>query len=121
GETVRAPDEAGAGEYLIVSVDAGAAREISARRIRRVPSSPWKTGLLAPAKPRVPRAGPPLALFVDLPMLPGASAPEEQLKLALRAEPWAPHAVYASPVNSGFERRGLAMQEAVVGTLRAPL
>jgi len=121
GGTVSLTGEEGAGDFLITSVDAGAAREISARRVRRLPPSPWKTGLQAPAKTRVPRAGPPLALLVDLPMLPGATVPEEQLRIALRAKPWIPHAVYASPMSSGFERRGLAMQEAAIGTLRSSL
>ena len=121
GGTVRLDDEAGASDFLITSVEAGAAREIAGRRVRRVAPSPWRTALQAPPKPRVARAGPPLALLLDLPMLPGAAGPQDQLRLAVRAKPWVPHAAYVSPQSSGFERRTLAAREATVGRLTAAL
>jgi len=121
GRTVRIEDEAGATDFLIGSVEAGAAREISGRRIRRVAPSPWRAALAAPAVLQPVRAGPPLALLVDLPMLPGAAGPQDQLRLAVRAKPWMPHAAYVSPAASGFERRALAAREAVIGTLATPL
>lgn len=67
------------------------------------------------------RAGPPLALLIDLPMLPGAAGPQDQLRLAVRAKPWVPHAAYVSPQSTGFERRTLAAREATVGRLTAAL
>ena len=121
GDTLRLGDEAGAGDFLITSVEAGNAREIAARRVRRVAPAPWRTALPAPAKPRVARAGPPLALLLDLPMLAGPTAVEDQFRLAVRAEPWLAHAAYVSPESDGFERRSLAAHEATVGTLQAAL
>lgn len=112
---------AGAADFLVTSVEAGAAREIAARRILPVAPSPWRS--LLPAQPKTPvaRAGQPLALLLDLPMLPGAAGPHDQFKLAVRAKPWAAHAAYASPAVTGFERRALASQEAVIGRLSAPM
>ena len=121
GGTVRIEDEAGASDFLITSVEAGAAREIAGRRVRRVAPSPWRTALQAPPRPRAARAGPPLALLLDLPMMPGAAGPQDQLRLAVRAKPWVPHAAYASPQPTGFERRALAGREATVGRLTAAL
>jgi len=121
GETVRLNDEAGGTDYLVTSIETGAARAITARRIRRVAPAPWRTALHPPVKVRVSRAGPPLALLLDLPMLPGAAGPEEQLRCAVRATPWLPHATYASPETTGFERRALAGQEATIGILQSSL
>ncbi|MBO6899753.1 MAG: glycoside hydrolase TIM-barrel-like domain-containing protein [Rhizobiaceae bacterium] len=121
GAVVRLDQGSGAADYLVTNCEAGLTRQISARRLRPVAPAPWRTQVMTQAKARVPRAGLPLAVFLDLPMLPGYAEPHDALRLALRASPWVAHAAYVSPGSSGFERRGLFSREATIGILDAPL
>ena len=122
GATVRLSAEEGiSADYLVTEVELGAARRVKARQLRRVAPSPWRTRLQAPPLPPVMRSAPAMVAFVDLPMLPAASAPEDQLKVAVRARPWLAHGLYASASTSGYERRGLVTREATIGILAAPL
>jgi hypothetical protein len=66
-------------------------------------------------------AGAPFVLMLDLPMLPGETLAENQLRIAVFAKPWKTQAVLASPEGSGFSERGLVTSPAVVGELVAPL
>jgi hypothetical protein len=121
GSVIRLEADAGAADYLVTGCEVGLAREISARRLRPVAPAPWRAKVAGQARQKVPRAGPPLALFLDLPLTPGNAEPRNALKLALRAEPWIAHAAYVSPGDSGFERRALVSNEATIGMLDAAL
>ncbi|MEX0955443.1 MAG: glycoside hydrolase/phage tail family protein [Rhizobiaceae bacterium] len=121
GATVRVDGGAGASDYLVTGCEAGLTREISARRLRPVAPAPWRAKVTGQARQKVTRAGPPLALFLDLPLMPGNTEPRNALKLALRAKPWIAHATYVSPGDSGFDRRAVVSKEATVGRLEAAL
>jgi hypothetical protein len=121
GTIVRVDGGAGPSDYLVTGCDVGLTREISARRLRSVAPAPWRATVTGQARQKVTRAGPPLALFLDLPLTPGNAEPRNAFKLALRAKPWIAHAAYVSPGDSGFDRRALVSKEATVGTLDTPL
>ena len=121
GSVVRLDASSVATDYLVTNCEAGLTRRINARRLRPVAPAPWRAQVVAQPKAKVPRAGPPLALFLDLPMLPGYAEPRNALRLALRASPWIGHAAYVSPGSSGFERRSLHARQATIGVLDAPL
>ncbi|MCC0043475.1 MAG: glycoside hydrolase TIM-barrel-like domain-containing protein [Brucellaceae bacterium] len=121
GAVVRLEQGSAATDYLVTNCEAGLTRQISARRLRPVAPAPWRAQVVGQAKNKVPRAGPPLAVFLDLPLLPGYAEPRNALRIALRASPWIAHAAYVSPGESGFERRGLFSREATIGVLDAPL
>ncbi len=121
GRTVRLSEPLASGIYLVNEVETGERRTVGARRMATAPGTGW-SGTLAELKPiRSVRSGPPLALFLDLPMIGGATRPETQLRLALRARPWLAHAAHASPDTSGFTQRAVLRHEATVGHLAAPL
>ena len=108
-------------DYLVTTVETGAARAISARQVFSIPPTAWAATLPPPAPLPGNPVGPPLVVPMDLPMLPGAGSPEEQFRLAVRAKPWRSHAVYASATSDGFERRGSVTSVATVGSLNLPV
>lgn len=121
GVVIRLPEVKAGIEYLVTSVEAGAKRGIRAKQIRRVPASPWRVRQPIQTVITQPVAGPPFVVLLDLPMLPGETLPENQLRMAAYAKPWKTLAVMASPEGSGFSERGLVSASAVIGELVAPL
>jgi len=121
GKRVRLPLDGGTSDFLVTAVESGLARRVSGRRFSMTPAVGWQPGLPdAPLAPSLSR-GAPLALLLDLPMPPGGGATEDQFRLAVRAKPWTPQAVFASSGTTGFERRGTANREAIIGRLAQPL
>jgi len=108
-------------DYLVTTVETGAARAISARQVFSIPSTAWAATLPLPAPLPGNPVGPPLVVPMDLPMMPGASSPEGQFRLAVRARPWRSQAVHASATSDGFERRGSVTSVATVGSLNLPV
>lgn len=108
-------------EYMVTRIDDGLSRQVSARRIRRAAQAPWR--------PAAPPAGAgatmlvpvPHALFLDLPMGPQETSPENQFRVALRARPWRSHAVLASPEETGFGERATVTAPATLGHIEAEL
>lgn len=121
GSVVRLDAGAGAADYLVTNCEAGLTRGITARKLRPVAPAPWRAEVTGQPRLKVTRAGPPLALFLDLPLTPGNDNPHNALKIALRAKPWKAHAAYVSPGDSGFDQRSLISNEATVGRLDTPL
>ncbi len=119
GTLVRLDEAAATGTYLVTDVESGASRAVAARRLANGGPSPWRSVAPAPRPQRATREGPPLAIFLDLPMMPGVAGAENQLRIAVRARPWLPHAVYASAAESGFSRRAMVPAPAIIGVLAA--
>ncbi|MBO6719159.1 MAG: glycoside hydrolase/phage tail family protein [Rhizobiaceae bacterium] len=117
GAVVQIEGPAASADYLITECDSGLKREFRARRLRRVAPAPWRARIAGQSKQKVPRSGPPLALFMDLPLALGDSEAKSGLRIALRAKPWIAHAAYASPADTGFERRSTILKQATAGTL----
>jgi hypothetical protein len=116
GTVISLPSRDGANEYVVEAVEEGLTRRVSARQIVRMPPSPAIPALSAPPA-AVPMFGPPLALFLDLPMGPGAAAPQDQFRIAAWTTPWRSQAAFASPESSGFTRRATLPRPATVGKL----
>jgi hypothetical protein len=121
GAVFRLPEISGTAEYLVTAVEEGLARRISARGISRLPPFPQRTALPGGSVNIPVIAGKPLALFLDLPMTPGSSAPEGQLRVAAWAKPWRPQALFVSPEETGFSPRGTVVQATTTGELAAAL
>ena len=121
GSLIRVADDGGQSDYLVTDCDAGLRREYRAKRLRRVAPAPWRAHVAGQRRNKVVRAGPPLGLFLDLPLAPGDTAPQDGLRIALRAKPWTSHAAYNSPEESGFERRNLVPAQATIGRLQNAL
>jgi hypothetical protein len=116
GAIVRLP-AVGESEYLVTAVEDGLIRKVSARQIARGAPAPVTGGLPRPNPSRPAIAGRPLALFLDLPMAPGARNPYEQFRIAAWNRRWQSQAVFASPEETGFIQRALVSQAATIGQL----
>ncbi|MBS9719896.1 glycoside hydrolase/phage tail family protein [Tianweitania sp. BSSL-BM11] len=121
GTVIRLPDTKPGIEYLVTSAETGAKRSLRAKQIRRVPASPWRVQKPVETVITQPVAGAPFVVFLDVPMLPGETLPENQLRIAAYAKPWKTLSVMASPEGSGFGERGIVAAPAVIGTLVAAL
>jgi hypothetical protein len=75
-----------------------------------------------PARPSEPDAsGPPIVLFLDLPLLRGDEAPDAGYVAALQ-QPWPGSiAVFGSPETSGFQLKAIITASATVGQTLTPL
>ena len=108
-------------DYMVTRIDEGMSRQISAKRVRRGASTPWRPSAPPPGAPAVMLAAVPHAVFLDLPMGPQETRPENQFRVALRARPWRSHVVLASPETTGFAERGLVTAPETVGRLAGTL
>lgn len=108
-------------EYLVTRVEDGIRRFVKARRVERMPPTPWTLERLRRTPARSYVAGPPLALLLDLPMRTASDAPERQLRLAARSRPWRTQVAFASPEATGFARRSTLSRRATIGRLTGDL
>ncbi len=121
GRLIVLPDHKPGIDYLVTSVESGISRRITAQQVRRRPALPWRVRKPVAIVVNEPLSGPPHVLMLDLPMLPGESQPQDQLRIAAHAKPWKALNVSASPEASGFTDRTTIMQPAIIGELVAPL
>jgi hypothetical protein len=118
--TIIEPAGHGGRRFRVASVEQGLVREVAAFAVEPVPPTPWRDGVAAiGAPPSI--AGPPLAIFLDLPMGPAGGTPEERFVVAARARPWRSQAVLASPESSGFAERATITRPAAIGRLATSL
>ncbi|WP_349364056.1 MAG: glycoside hydrolase/phage tail family protein [Roseitalea porphyridii] len=120
---VIALDDAQSTHWRITGIDLTDRLEVTAVSVHGAPVGAARPSL--PARGASPEAlglfgGPPEALLLDLPML-DQSAPEANFRIALRAVPARPQAVFASPGADGFELRRTVPGNALIGRLTAPL
>jgi hypothetical protein len=107
--------------YEIEEIEDGAYRKVTARRMEFLPPIPDFRGLpgTEPATPSTQTL--PFAVFLDLPLWDSGTAPEDQLRVAVWADPWQSHSISASPDTSGFSLRNLAQQPITLGYLEDQL
>ncbi|WP_163269003.1 baseplate multidomain protein megatron [Chelativorans alearense] len=118
GSVFRLPNAPQGPDYLATEIEDGLARLVRARRIVRVAAAP-ASGAGIPRRETGESFAPgrPHALFLDLPVRTSEDAPQDQLRLALRAKPWRSQAVLASPEETGFVLRSTVGLRAVIGAL----
>jgi hypothetical protein len=121
GSVIRVPAVAGGSDYVVTSVEEGLTRQVAATRIVRLPPFSQRPALRATVLPAPTVAGKPYAVFLDLPMMPGAAAEADQFRVAVWARPWRTQVLFASPEETGFSQRATTLQKAVLGELRAAL
>ena len=118
GDRVRVPELAGNRDYVVVSLEDGAARRAKAVALAPVLRRPDRTRM-----PSIPQseggvaAGPPLFHMLDLPMWPGVENEQNQFRIACYAKPWREVSLYVSPENSGYQLRTVIPFAAVMGEL----
>ena len=113
---------AGSGdEYLVGEVEEGLVRKVSALRVGRGSAATSGTASSGPSMPPPAVFGPPLGIFLDLPLLPGATEISAQFKVAAWSKPWKTQLAFASPESSGFVHRAQLGRPAVIGELLEPL
>ena len=118
GDRVRVPELAGNRDYVVVSLEDGAARRAKAVALAPVLRRPDRTRM-----PSIPQseggvaAGPPLFHMLDLPMWPGVESEQNQFRIACYAKPWREVSLYVSPENSGYQLRTVIPFAAVMGEL----
>jgi hypothetical protein len=122
GDRIRLSGDTENTEFVVTSLEDGAARQLQAVAIAPHLRSP-DNGALPPQPPGNPAAneGKPLFHLLDLPAWPGAEEAAGQFRLAAYAKPWRGVSVYASPHAEGYAARGLLGKRAVMGELTAPL
>lgn len=121
GDMISLPDDVATGDFLVTEVEGGTICSIAARAMtRRVPAA-WRShaSQIGGTPPAV--AGAPHVVFLDLPMLPGATLANDQLRLAVFARPWRAQSSYVSPDDTGFEPAATVARPATIGELDAPL
>ncbi|MGY6708362.1 MAG: baseplate multidomain protein megatron [Rhizobiaceae bacterium] len=119
GALIAVADEAR--EYIVTRIDDGLSRQVSARRVRRNAPAPWRPATPPPGSNAAMLAAAPHAVFLDLPMGPQETSPENQFRVALRAKPWRSQIVLASPETTGFASRATVTAPATLGRLAASL
>lgn len=123
GEVIACSDILNGARLVVVSVDSGLVQEVTARRAQPLLPEPWRGEGQVPAPPAptvLPLAGAPHMLLLDLPRM-GREGGEEGLQVALHQRPWRQQVLYASPEDTGFERRASVEHPAMVGRLASAL
>lgn len=109
-------------EFIVVENEDGVARQLKARRAMRGAPGIWRIGPPRIAGTNAPVAtGRPHAVLLDLPMLPGQTLAQDQLRLAVRQSPWRTQAVFVSPETTGYAARGAVELPATMGSLVSAL
>jgi hypothetical protein len=113
---------ASAPDFVVTSIEDGAARRVEARALPRHVRYPNHGALPTTSDGgRSSVRGKPYFEMLDLPMWPGIERPADQLRIAAFAKPWNGVSVYASPETEGFAPRSFLPDFAVMGELIAPL
>ena len=110
-----------AGEYLVGETEEGLVRKVSGQRVGRGSPRPASRSTETPSMPPPTLFGPPLGVFLDLPLVPGASDPFTQFRAAAWSKPWKTQLLLASPGSSGFVQRAQLGRPATIGELLEPL
>ena len=118
-ELVRLPDLDA--DLLITETEDGSATKVTARKVLRSAPALWRLSQTLVERRRSTFAGRPLVVILDLPLAPGQTAAQDQLRVAAVQEPWRPQAVFVSPEASGYALRSVAGQEATIGRLAGAL
>ncbi|WP_367715357.1 glycoside hydrolase/phage tail family protein [Nitratireductor sp. GISD-1A_MAKvit] len=121
GAVLRLGEETGEARYLVTEVEDGVQRSISARRVHGAPAPVATSASLPPANPGESGESASFVMMLDLPWQPGTQTAEEQFRIAVHADPWSRHAVFASSEESGFELRTMVEHRATIGFLRNTL
>lgn len=122
GAAITLSERPDVSDYLITETEDGVFRQIRARKVLRAAPSVRTLQPPVSVAPDQPYfAARPLALLMDLPLAPGQSAPQDQLRLAAWQRPWKSQSVLVSPEMTGFEARTGVDLPATVGVLAAPL
>ena len=109
------PDIQGGSQFLVTDVEDGLIRKVSGRQVVQG-SPPLWNGKLPTSRPLpVTIAGRPLAVFLDLPMTPGALNACDQFRLAVWNRSWRSQVTFASPEETGFSQRASVAQPATIG------
>ena len=121
GAIIRVPASGNGADFLVIEVEDGLARKVTARQITRAAPAPWRSGNPALGTLAAPVVGQPLAMFLDLPSNAATDAPQDRFRVAAWQKPWKSQAVYASPEATGFALRTTLGQPADIGALVEPL
>jgi hypothetical protein len=115
GELIRLPEIDA--DLLVTETQDGLATQVRARKVLRGAPAIWRVSQGLNDRRRVTFAGRPLAVLLALPLAPGQTEMQNQLKIAVRQEPWRPQAIFSSPDESGYTQRALISQKATIGRL----
>ncbi len=125
GAIVRLPASGSPSEFLVTGIEDGLLRKVSARQITRGAPAPWREGLSpAGSNPGVGggvAAGPPHALFLDLPAEVGAGETRDQFRVAVWQKPWRSQTLFVSPEQTVFSARSAIARPASLGRGTEPL
>ena len=121
GSLVFLPNAAAGSEYLVTQIELGFTRRVSARRIARAAPTPWRPGETVSTLSRPSIAGAPHVVMLDLPLMSGGAATQDQFRIAAFASPWRGQAAYNSPEASGFSHASNVNTTATIGELIHPL
>ena len=116
GVIVKVPSVSGA-EFTVTEIEQGLVRRVAARQISRGIPASWRTSLPGVDTPAPAVAGPPHAVFLDLPMISGTAVPHDQFRVAVMQTPCRSQAIFASPEATGFVLRGSVGRPADIGIL----
>lgn len=127
GDRIKLDDRSEGGatsgqDFVIISIEDGAARRIEARALPQHVRYPDRGGLPAVSDGGKPAMrGRPYFQLLDLPMWPGIERPADQFRVAAFAKPWGGVSAFASPEAEGFVPRASVTDRAIMGELVAPL
>ncbi len=106
--------------WRVTGLEDGLTRQVEAVRLMPAMPTPWRPiGRASVGSP--PLAGPPHVLFLELPMVSGAVAPEARFMIAARARPWRSQVALVSPATDGFAVRATIVRPATIGRLASAL
>ncbi|HEY4193847.1 MAG TPA: glycoside hydrolase/phage tail family protein [Mesorhizobium sp.] len=121
GSIVRLPASGSSSDFLVVQVEDGLVRKVSARQVARGTPAPSRPSMLSGNAPAPILTGQPHALFLDLPAGIGADDPVTQFRAASWQKPWRSQSLFASPEDTGFAFRSSLGKAASLGRLASAL
>lgn len=122
GDKVRLAGSVVPRDYVVTSIEDGAARRIEARALPQHVRHAVHAALPAvTARSSTGMRGRPFYRMADLPMWPGVEDSAGQFRIAALARPWGGADIFASPTGTGFELRSRLDLCATMGELTAPL
>ena len=100
GELIRLPEIDA--DLLVAETEDGLATRVTTRKVLRGAPAIWRAGQALVDRQRVTFAGRPMAVVLDLPLAPGQTAVQDQLKIAVWQEPWRPQAIFSRPTTAAM-------------------